>query len=96
LRPSTRIACFRDDVVFCGYIYQYFIYPTDYRRRNEYGQVGEGAKEDDKSGEDEDEIDAKLLEEKEKEALQPGKAGTVGTMSSATDTAEAEGLRKRK
>ncbi|GMH67696.1 hypothetical protein TrRE_jg10095, partial [Triparma retinervis] len=33
-----RLACFRDDVVFFVFLYQRWIYRTDYGRVNEYGQ----------------------------------------------------------
>jgi len=34
-----RLACFRDDVVFCVFLYQRWIYRIDHKRVNEYGQV---------------------------------------------------------
>ncbi|KAH8829817.1 cleft lip and palate transmembrane protein 1-domain-containing protein [Flagelloscypha sp. PMI_526] len=34
-----RLACFRDDVVFCIFLYQRWIYRVDPKRVNEYGQV---------------------------------------------------------
>jgi hypothetical protein len=34
-----RLACFRDDVVFCIFLYQRWIYRIDPNRVNEYGQV---------------------------------------------------------
>jgi hypothetical protein len=36
-----RLACFRDDVVFLVYLYQYWKYPVDKTRVNEFGQRGE-------------------------------------------------------
>jgi hypothetical protein len=78
-----------------GFLYQYFKYPVDSRRRNEYGQAQKEAERDDGS-DDEDEIDAKLLEEKEKEASQSAEKDAAKTIASEKDTAEAEGLRKRK
>jgi Cleft lip and palate transmembrane protein 1 (CLPTM1) len=36
-----RLACFRDDVVFVVYLYQYWKYPVDKTRVNEFGQRGE-------------------------------------------------------
>ncbi|RIB26894.1 cleft lip and palate transmembrane protein 1-domain-containing protein [Gigaspora rosea] len=36
-----RLACLRDDVVFFVYLYQRWVYPTDNKRANEYGQVDE-------------------------------------------------------
>jgi len=36
-----RLSCFRDDAVFLVYLYQRWIYPTDYKRVNEFGQGGE-------------------------------------------------------
>jgi hypothetical protein len=41
-----RIACFRDDLIFCVFLYQRYIYPTDLSRVNEYGQTGEEATKD--------------------------------------------------
>merc|ERR1712204_94275 len=32
-----RLSCFRDDVIFCIFLYQKWIYRTDYTRVNEYG-----------------------------------------------------------
>jgi len=34
-----RLACFRDDVVFVILLYQYYLYPVDKKRANEFGQV---------------------------------------------------------
>jgi len=36
-----RLACFRDDVVFLVFIYQYFAYKVDMTRKNEFGISGE-------------------------------------------------------
>ncbi|KAK2191759.1 hypothetical protein NP493_46g04029 [Ridgeia piscesae] len=36
-----RIGCFRDDIVFCIYIYQRYIYRVDPRRVNEFGTSGD-------------------------------------------------------
>jgi len=36
-----RLSCFRDDIVFLIYLYQRWIYPTDYKRVNEFGQGGD-------------------------------------------------------
>ncbi|CAH1757098.1 6588_t:CDS:10 [Entrophospora sp. SA101] len=36
-----RLACLRDDVIFFVYLYQRWAYPTDDKRANEYGQVGD-------------------------------------------------------
>ena len=58
-----RIACLRDDVVFLVYLYQKWIYKEDKRRRNEYGQVGENAADDDEDAD----ADEKLLAELERE-----------------------------
>lgn len=33
-----RLACFRDDIVFAILLYQRYLYPTDYKRVNEFGQ----------------------------------------------------------
>lgn len=33
-----RLACFRDDALFLVFLYQYFAYPVDYKRMNEFGQ----------------------------------------------------------
>jgi len=35
-----RVACLRDDVVFFVYLWQWWKYPTDETRENEFGQVG--------------------------------------------------------
>merc|ERR1712174_141205 len=32
-----RLSCFRDDVIFLIFLYQKWIYRTDYSRANEYG-----------------------------------------------------------
>merc|ERR1712087_993199 len=44
-----RISCFRDDVIFLVFLYQKWIYRTDYTRVNEYGfkmkEAGEGGEE---------------------------------------------------
>merc|ERR1719229_156458 len=32
-----RLSCFRDDVIFLIFLYQKWIYRTDYSRVNEYG-----------------------------------------------------------
>jgi hypothetical protein len=46
-----RLACFRDDALFLIFLYQYFAYPVDYKRINEFGQsfVGEGGKKEQKT-----------------------------------------------
>lgn len=36
-----RLSCFRDDIVFLIYLYQRWVYPTDYKRVNEFGQGGD-------------------------------------------------------
>lgn len=36
-----RLACFRDDIIFFIYLYQWWIYPVDHKRSNEYGQGGD-------------------------------------------------------
>ncbi|XP_051155513.1 putative lipid scramblase CLPTM1 [Leptopilina boulardi] len=40
-----RLGCFRDDIVFCIYLYQRWIYKTDLSRVNEFGFSGEMAAE---------------------------------------------------
>jgi hypothetical protein len=40
-----RLATLRDDVIFFIYLYQTWIYRTDYARVNEFGQVGEDGDE---------------------------------------------------
>lgn len=47
-----RLACLRDDVVFLVYLYQKWVYPEDKRRRNEFGQVGEGDGDEEESDDD--------------------------------------------
>ncbi len=36
-----RLSCFRDDIIFFIYIYQWWMYPVDHSRANEFGQGGE-------------------------------------------------------
>ncbi|CAI5443214.1 unnamed protein product [Caenorhabditis angaria] len=36
---AHRMACFRDDIVFVIYLYQRWLYPVDYSRPNEYGEI---------------------------------------------------------
>jgi len=55
-----RIACFRDDVVFAVLLYQYYIYPTDKTRANEYGQIAEPL-EKDKAEPEKEESKAKAI-----------------------------------
>jgi len=38
-----RLSCFRDDIIFLIYLYQRWIYPTDYKRMNEFGQGGDNS-----------------------------------------------------
>lgn len=40
-----RLACLRDDVIFFIFLYQRYIYKTDYTRINEFGQCEEPTKE---------------------------------------------------
>jgi hypothetical protein len=40
-----RLACLRDDVIFFIFLYQRYIYKTDYTRINEFGQCKEPTKE---------------------------------------------------
>ncbi|XP_033224696.1 cleft lip and palate transmembrane protein 1 homolog [Belonocnema kinseyi] len=58
-----RLGCFRDDIVFCIFLYQRWIYKTDLSRVNEFGFSGE--------------MEAKLKEKKEKKegpkAIEPAK-----------------------
>jgi len=44
-----RLSCFRDDFVFLIYLYQRWIYPTDYKRVNEFGQGGDQSDEQSQS-----------------------------------------------
>jgi hypothetical protein len=41
-----RLACLRDDVVFIIYLVQWYMYPVDPKRANEYGQSNQGEKEE--------------------------------------------------
>ena len=41
-----RIACFRDDLIFVIFLYQYWQYDVDHHRKNEFGQGGDGALDD--------------------------------------------------
>lgn len=63
-----RLACFRDDVVFAVLLYQYWIYPTDKTRANEYGQSVEETKEPEpaKSDEKREEKKAQAVKETRK------------------------------
>ena len=58
-----RLGCFRDDIVFCIFLYQRWIYKTDLTRVNEFGFSGE--------------MEAELKEKKEKndgpKAIEPAK-----------------------
>ena len=36
-----RIACFRDDIIFVIFLYQYWHYDVDHKRKNEFGQGGD-------------------------------------------------------
>eukprot|EP01028_Stygiella_incarcerata_P007809 TRINITY_DN3268_c0_g1_i1.p1 TRINITY_DN3268_c0_g1~~TRINITY_DN3268_c0_g1_i1.p1 ORF type:complete len:645 (-),score=165.46 TRINITY_DN3268_c0_g1_i1:41-1975(-) len=49
-----RISCFRDDIVFVIYLYQWWIYPVDKKRANEFGQVFEEGEEEKKEEKKED------------------------------------------
>jgi hypothetical protein len=40
---SHRIACFRDDIIFFGYLYQRWKYPVDKTRPNEFGRAYDDA-----------------------------------------------------
>ena len=52
--PSMhRLACFRDDLIFFVYLYQRWVYPTDFSRVNEFGQGGESNGEGEGDGEGE-------------------------------------------
>lgn len=71
------------DIVFFIYLYQYWTYPVDRRRRNEYGQLAEGEDE-----ESDDEIDSKLLAEKE--AVETKRAEMDASGKEATDSKQSE------
>lgn len=60
-----RLACFRDDVVFVVLLYQYYIYPVDKTRANEYGQKLEATEKDRVEPEKEDNK-AKAIQETKK------------------------------
>ncbi|KAK9896162.1 cleft lip and palate transmembrane 1 [Cystobasidium minutum MCA 4210] len=60
-----RLACFRDDVVFVILLYQYWIYPVDKKRANEYGQTLED-KEPEKSDEKKEAKKAEAIKETKK------------------------------
>lgn len=57
-----RLGCFRDDIVFCIYLYQRWIYKTDLSRVNEFGFSGEMANEN----------------KKDKKAIEPPKTEETG------------------
>ncbi|KXS13023.1 cleft lip and palate transmembrane 1 [Gonapodya prolifera JEL478] len=75
-----RLACFRDDIIFVIYLYQRWVYPEDKRRRNEFGQVGDACAEE----EDEDDIEDKLLAEKEEKE----KSGATGSADAGAGAPE--------
>eukprot|EP00771_Trimastix_marina_P000619 gnl/Trimastix_PCT/1638.p1 GENE.gnl/Trimastix_PCT/1638~~gnl/Trimastix_PCT/1638.p1 ORF type:complete len:604 (+),score=104.28 gnl/Trimastix_PCT/1638:70-1812(+) len=56
-----RIACFRDDVVFLIFLYQWWIYPVDRTRPNEYGQIADPSAIEDQD----DDIDSDSEDEEE-------------------------------
>ncbi|CAG8699018.1 23462_t:CDS:10 [Dentiscutata erythropus] len=58
-----RLACLRDDVIFFVYLYQRWIYPTDNKRANEYGQVDE-SNENEKDEQMESKKDSVMLFER--------------------------------
>jgi hypothetical protein len=99
-----RLACLRDDVIFVVYLYQRWIYPEDKRRRNEFGQVGEGESDEGEGEEEEEEAKGKKVkgevagkEAKGKDAdapLLPG--GKVGVVAAAAITPSAATPTKRK
>ncbi|KAI8799504.1 cleft lip and palate transmembrane protein 1-domain-containing protein [Cladochytrium replicatum] len=74
-----RLATLRDDVIFIIYLYQRWIYPEDHKRRNEFGQVGEGAEDDD---EDEDDV----AEKKDDGAQEPKAVEGASTSIEKTQT----------
>lgn len=43
-----RLGCFRDDLIFLIYLYQRWIYKTDYSRVNEFGVSGDDLNKQDK------------------------------------------------
>ena len=61
-----RLACFRDDVVFVILLYQYYLYPVDKKRVNEYGQKVDVV-ELDKSEPEKESAKAKVIEESKKD-----------------------------
>merc|ERR1719336_2342123 len=44
-----RLSAFRDDVIFCIFLYQKWLYPVDYKRVNEFGLVPTDGKEDEQT-----------------------------------------------
>jgi len=53
-----RLSCFRDDIIFLIFLYQKWIYRTDYSRYNEYGfKAKEAIESDEKDNQDDDEKD---------------------------------------
>jgi len=59
-----RIAVFRDDFVFCGFLYQRWIYRVDKTRVNEFGFSGEDGTDTKGKGETEKEKEKKQEESK--------------------------------
>lgn len=43
-----RLSCFRDDIIFFIFLYQRWIYRIDYSRINEFGQLGDSDKKQDR------------------------------------------------
>lgn len=61
-----RLSCFRDDIIFLIYLYQRWIYPTDYKRVNEFGQGGEDEDQPPTTAQQQPAIDAASTSNKEK------------------------------
>lgn len=91
-----RIACLRDDVVFLVYLYQKWIYPEDKRRRNEFGQVGEGNGDEESDDEDDTMLKDSPPKASSSEPL-PSKDSPPKKTSPAKDSSQSDSkLRKRK
>lgn len=64
----TRLAVFRDDVVFFIYLYQRWIYRVDKTRANEFGYTEEQAEGEEEESEGEDKREGSKSEGKAKKA----------------------------
>lgn len=87
-----RIACFRDDVVFLVILYQRWIYPTDKKRVNEFGQ------QFDEDGEEKAPASRENAPDHEQETSKVGSGGTrvEKIEKNSADNAEEKGIDEKK